>query len=48
MIEVVRQSDGKVRVFSDDGQYISQDCAHLTRARAQYYAKMIDWNNFLK
>lgn len=46
MIEMVRQPDGKVRVFSDDGRFISQDCRHLTKAGAQYYAKLIDWNVF--
>lgn len=40
---MVRQPNGKVRVFSDDGKFISQDCRHLTKAGAKYYAKMIDW-----
>ena len=48
LIEIVRQSDGKVRVFTDDGRFISQDCCHLTKAGAQFYAKKIDWNQFLK
>ena len=48
MIEMVRQQDGKVRVFSDDGRFISQDCRHLTKAGAQYYAKLMDWNRFQK
>ena len=43
----VRQQDGKVRVFSDDGRFISQDCRHLTKAGAQYYAKLMDWNKFV-
>lgn len=43
LIEMVRQPNGKVRVFSDDGKFISQDCRHLTKAGAKYYAKMIDW-----
>ena len=47
MIEMVRQKDGKVRVFSDDGRFISQDCRHLTRAGAQYYTKLMDWNKFV-
>lgn len=46
LIEMVRQSNGKVRVFSDDGKFISQDCRHLTKAGAKYYAKMIDWEKF--
>ncbi len=46
MIEMVMQPDGKVRVFSDDGRFISQDCRHLTKAGAQHYAKLMDWNRF--
>ncbi|MGM9777837.1 MAG: acyltransferase family protein, partial [Prevotella sp.] len=48
MIEMVRQPDGKVRVFSDDGRFISQDCRHLTKAGAQYYASLFEWERFLK
>lgn len=45
-IDMVLQPDGKVRVFSDDGHFISQDCRHLTRAEAQYYASLIEWERF--
>lgn len=48
MIAMVRQQDRKVRVFSDDGRFISQDCRHLTRAGAQYYASLIEWERFYK
>lgn len=48
MIEMVRQPDGKVRVFTDDGRFISQDCKHLTKAGAQYYATLFDWEHFFK
>lgn len=48
MIEMVRQQDGKVRVFSDDGRFISQDCRHLTKAGAQYYASLFEWERFYK
>lgn len=47
MIEMVLQSDGKVRVFTDDNRFISQDCRHLTQAGAQFYANMMDWDRFL-
>ena len=47
MIAMVMQPDGKVLVFSDDGRFISQDCRHLTRAGAQYYAKLMDWNKIV-
>lgn len=41
-IEPVIQSDGKVRVFTDEGQFISQDCRHLTKSGAQYYSRVFD------
>jgi hypothetical protein len=46
LISYVQQPDGKVRVFSDDGRFLSQDCRHLTKAGAQFYAKCIDWDRF--
>ena len=47
MIAMVQQANGNVRVFTDDGKFISQDCRHLTKAGAQYYAKLIDWKRFV-
>lgn len=48
LISIARTSDGKVRVFSDNGRFISQDCSHLTRAGAQFYATKINWNLYYK
>lgn len=48
LIALAKASDGEVRVFSEDGRFISQDCRHLTRAGAQFYANKIDWNKYLK
>jgi len=48
MITMVQKQDGRMPVFSDDGRFISQDCRHLTKAGAQYYAKLMDWNRFLE
>lgn len=48
LIALVKASDGEVRVFSEDGRFISQDCRHLTRAGAQFYANKIDWSQYLK
>lgn len=47
LIEIVRQPDGKVRVFSEDNRFISQDCRHLTKAGAQFYASKICWDEYL-
>lgn len=32
----------KIRVFTNDGQFISPDCIHLTRPGAVFYAKVLD------
>ena len=45
MIKPVEVSEGIVRVFTDDHKFISQDCRHLTRAGARYYALLIDLNS---
>lgn len=47
MIEVVRVDDRKVRVFTDEHMFISQDCKHLTQAGAQFYADRIDIGTLL-
>ena len=43
MIEPVRVIGNKVRVFTDDGKYISPDTGHLCEAGAQWYAKVLNW-----
>ena len=47
MIDLVSSGDGRVRVFTDNGCVISQDCRHLTKSGAEYYAKLIDWDKFI-
>lgn len=47
MISPVSRPDGKVRVFTNDRKYISQDCRHLTKSGAQFYASLIDISAFL-
>ena len=42
MIGAVQDKDGLVRVFTDDHYFISQDCRHLTKFGAQYYARILD------
>lgn len=46
-LDIARTVDGRIRVFTDDGKFISQDCKHFTRAGAIFYAQHIDWNRFL-
>lgn len=44
-IEPVLQDNGEVSAFTSDGKYISQDCRHLTRAGAQYYAQLFNFTS---
>lgn len=39
---------GRIRVFTPDGKFISQDCEHLTQEGAQWYASIIDWRSMFK
>ncbi len=41
-IEKVRTEDNRIRVFSDTHQFLSQDCEHLTRGGAQFFASAFD------
>ncbi len=42
MITSVNAGENKIKVFTDDGHFISQDCRHLTKFGAIYYAKILD------
>ena len=45
MIQVVERPDGRIRIFTDDHAFISQDCRHLTPDGAKFYAeKLINHN----
>ena len=42
MLEPVMKENNQVAVFTDQNMFISQDCSHLTKAGAQYYARILD------
>ncbi|MBR3576268.1 MAG: acyltransferase [Clostridia bacterium] len=42
MIAPVTTENGKVRIFTDDNKFISQDCRHLTKDGASFYARALD------
>lgn len=44
MLSIPLVDDKRVRVFTDDKMFISQDCNHLTQAGAKWYAHNIDWS----
>ena len=48
MLSYVRKSDGSIRVFSNNNTFISQDCAHLTKEGAKYYASVINFSTIFK
>lgn len=41
LLEPVMDAKGWVRIFTPSGKFISQDCRHLTRAGAKYYAELL-------
>ena len=48
LIEVVKQDDKNVIVFTNSGKFISQDCRHLTQSGAEFYAESIDFSALLQ
>ena len=40
--------DGKIRVFTDDHKFISQDCRHLTQDGAKWFAKQLESDDWFK
>lgn len=47
LISLTTTADGRIRVFTPDGKYISQDGLHLTRSGARYLATLLDWPRLL-
>lgn len=47
LIGSIVDKENKVPVFTPECKFISQDCAHLTRAGAVYFAKLLDINKIL-
>lgn len=38
----------RIRVFTDNNYYISQDCRHLTQQGAKYYSRILDLNSIFE
>ena len=47
MIEPVLEN-GRVKVFTNDNKYISQDCRHLTKAGAIYYTELLNLDTYFE
>lgn len=47
-IKMAEDGHGRIRVFTPDGKFISQDCRHLTKEGAQWYASLIKWDEILQ
>ena len=47
MFQIVLNSDNRVRVFTDENKFISQDTTHLTKAGAIYYSKKLDIKQYI-
>lgn len=47
MMTPALDAEGRVRVFTPEGRFISPDGAHLTPEGARWYAKQMDWKKIL-
>ena len=47
LMGLVTSEDGRVRVFTPDGHFISPDGKHLTRAGARFFAERVEWVQWL-
>ncbi len=45
LLDISTTDNGKVRVFTDDNKFISNDCRHLTQAGAKFFAKRINFKS---
>lgn len=41
LISPIIDKEGKIRIFDDEGKFISQDTVHLTKAGAIFYSKIL-------
>lgn len=48
LISFVATDDGMVRVYTEDGKFIIQDCLRLTEPGAKWYASVIDWSTIFR
>lgn len=48
LLEISTVGHNKVKVFTDDNKFISQDCRHLTKAGAKWFANRINWLKIFK
>ena len=48
LMSMAMMPNGNVRVFTPDHYYIAPDCRHLSPKGAQWYARIIDWENIFK
>ena len=46
LMETVRDKNGKIKVFTPNRKLISQDCMHLTKNGAKYYAELLDLKKY--
>lgn len=48
LIGLVVDDEGTMPVFTPDHHYVSQDCRHFSIGGAKWFAKLIDWEKFVK
>lgn len=48
LISLVIDENGTVPVFTPDHHFISQDCEHFSKGGTLFFAKLINWGDYLK
>ena len=48
LISLVIDDNGTMPVFTPDHHFVSQDCRHFSMGGAKWFAKLIDWDRYLK
>lgn len=48
LIDLIIDANNTVPIFTPDCKFISQDCRHLTKFGAKYFAQLLEQNNELK
>ena len=47
LVALSLDSNGRIRIFTPEHKFISQDCNHFTQNGAKHFASLIDWPKLL-
>ncbi|MBR6125391.1 hypothetical protein IKQ19_17665, partial [Candidatus Saccharibacteria bacterium] len=47
LVALSLDSNGRIRIFTPEHKFISQDCSHFTQNGAKHFASLIDWSKLI-